>query len=218
MLVGILLMLILLGLIWSDGNLTITKSGLNKVSIYSRDLEHISKVHSYFGSDRKIYQSKNWQGNTGNMLLSSSSFDAEFLIAAGLTPNKSLTIIFPSIPEEFRKYFILGFFDGDGCISFGINQKAQKYYPKCTFTCGSLIFITKLKEILDSIDVKSAISIDGRCGTPEYTMNDIYTLSFASRLSIVNFYNYIYSHLDDIPHMSRKKVKFDQYISELKLL
>lgn len=36
----------------------------------------------------------------------------------GCTPNKSLTLIYPNIPEELRRHFARGYFDGDG--SFGV--------------------------------------------------------------------------------------------------
>ena len=50
------------------------------------------------------------------------------LIEKGCTPQKSLTLKFPSndiVPENLMRHFIRGYFDGDGCVSVSSNNIIQ---------------------------------------------------------------------------------------------
>ena len=38
------------------------------------------------------------------------------VVSLGLTPNKSLTMQFPNMPNEFIRHFIRGCWDGDGSV------------------------------------------------------------------------------------------------------
>jgi intein/homing endonuclease len=78
------------------------------------------------------------------------------LINLGITPNKSLTMpnIIPNIPKEYRKAFILGYFDGDGSVSlpkarhkYSNSQKKNILYPSHRLT----INIRGTKEFLQGI-------------------------------------------------------------------
>lgn len=67
------------------------------------------------------------------------------LINLGCTPQKTFTVTFPTqdiVPDEYIKYWLEGFFDGDGCI--------------CTTTMNGKphieVEITSIKSMLQSID------------------------------------------------------------------
>ena len=48
------------------------------------------------------------------------------LIKQGCVPNKSLILTFPNkhqVPKNLINHFIRGYFDGDGSISYGIQER-----------------------------------------------------------------------------------------------
>jgi hypothetical protein len=71
----------------------------------------------------------------------------------GITEKKSMTMsnIIPNIPKEFRKSFILGYFDGDGCVMTQKQSKIQKGRIKIYPPHGLNIFIRGTKEFLIGI-------------------------------------------------------------------
>lgn len=204
----------LAGMIWSDGNLSFSSGGTPKISIYSRDRNHIEKLHSVFGKDRKIFTSKNWQGNDGYMIYTSSIPDFKFLSSAGLIENKSLTIGGPVNILDYAKYFLLGFFDGDGSISLSKRKTGSRKYISLTFTTGSELLKVWIRDTLMINGISSSEWIDGRCGNPKYTANNIYTISVLSRKeNVKKFFDFLYSDLS-IPYMDRKYNKFLEYFSQ----
>ena len=191
-----------------------TKGGTSKISIYSRDKEHIEKLFLEFGFNRKIYSMKNWQGNYGYMIYTSSSSDFSFLNDSGLIPNKSLIINEPSGIMSFSKYFLLGFFDGDGSVSLTPRKNGTKKYISITFTTGSKNLKNWIRNILTINNIDSTERIDGRCGDSSYTLNNIYTISVSSKKdNVKRFFDFMYSDLS-VPYMERKYKKFLEYFSQ----
>lgn len=204
----------LAGMIWSDGNLSFSSGVTPKISIYSRDKDHIEKLHSVFGTDRKIFISKNWQGNDGYMIYTSSIPDFEFLSKSNLIPNKSLIINEPSGIFHYSKYFLLGFFDGDGSVSLSKRQNGSRKYISITFTTGSKPLKNWIRNILTINNIANNEWIDGRCGDKNYTLNNIYTISISSKKeNVKRFFDFLYSDLS-IPYMDRKYKKFLEYFSQ----
>jgi intein/homing endonuclease len=76
------------------------------------------------------------------------------LINYGVIPNKTDKIIFPELPNELIRHFIRGYFDGDGSICERKHKKGPSDLA-CSFTCGSLPFLEKLRQILFENDIKS---------------------------------------------------------------
>lgn len=65
------------------------------------------------------------------------------ILALGGIENKSLTLKFPSVPEEYLSDFIRGYFDGDGCI---MNLKKGRI--NSAFTSESKEFLDILHQVL----------------------------------------------------------------------
>lgn len=51
------------------------------------------------------------------------------LVNLGVTPKKAKRISIPSVPEQYFKFFVRGYFDGDGCINIykPKNRRAIDY-------------------------------------------------------------------------------------------
>jgi intein-encoded DNA endonuclease-like protein len=126
----------------------------------------------------------------------------EKLIKIGLTPNKSLTLQWPNIPQEYYRDFIRGFFDGDGSISF---NKAPDYKGawRAVFYCASKDFIYKLKEVL-----KDEVGINSQ-NLNKYT--SCYAYKFG-RLDTIKLGKWMY--YDDCLKLDRKYEKFQKAFKE----
>jgi hypothetical protein len=138
-----------LGVIYSDGNIhpgklrnpsSKTTCLVPRVSIHQKEPELLQKVLSLMGSNAKIYHRGkkiyhhkmsgkeivageiSWFNLHGEQV-----YDA--LLKLGVTPNKSLTVNFPQIPQQFVRHFIRGCWDGDGSVYIdkGSGQKCASY-------------------------------------------------------------------------------------------
>ena len=107
------------------------------INIHSKDRNHLEKFKKFMNSDIQIKDTIQNQGFSNNTPMSKITFNGNKLVQdcinKGVTPNKSLTLKPPIIPEKFYLPFILGYFDGDGSIFyleaekiFGINIVGTK--------------------------------------------------------------------------------------------
>lgn len=120
----------ILGLWWADGCI----SGNRFHLCFQRSDEYILKnIGIAMGSNYPIYRYKN-----SSMLLISSKEIVADIKEIGGTERKSLTCIFPNIPEKFLADFVRGAWDGDGCI-----WKHKKSYLS-SIVSGSKTFIDGL--------------------------------------------------------------------------
>jgi len=71
----------------------------------------------------------------------------------GLTPKKSLTLDFPTIPKSFLKDFVRGVIDGDGNVRY-LSRKRSPYF-EITVASGSKKFCEGFVKV-----VKDAIGVD----------------------------------------------------------
>jgi len=123
----------LLGLLYSDGNISYTiNSGkiFKRTSFSQKDKVFMNKVVKLFEFDGKLNINK--KTDVLNMVMH-NNYMVEKLEELGLYPNKSLTVKFPNIPEKYLSHFIRGLFDGDGCI--------------CKID-GTISFVVDLKNLL----------------------------------------------------------------------
>jgi hypothetical protein len=77
------------------------------------------------------------------------------LAILGIVPRKSLILRYPaSLPPQFDNSFILGCFDGDGCLNrYGENRR----YWRWSLTSGSSMFLTSVKmRIRDATDIQGS--------------------------------------------------------------
>ena len=76
------------------------------------------------------------------------------LEALGVTAVKSRTIVWPErLPASFAREFILGYFDGDGYITY--QEVSNKRYPYLGFTSGSFNLLASIVDVIEQhIDVR----------------------------------------------------------------
>lgn len=102
-----------LGFLYADGNLC---NGKLQIRLAKKDKNHLYKFRKSLNSNHKIFLDKN-SGGYGIIIANKKIYN--YLLNLDLTPNKSLTLKFPStkiVPKKYINSFMLGYFDGDGSI------------------------------------------------------------------------------------------------------
>lgn len=131
----------LLGLIYSDGNLA---SRGAHISLVSKDYDLLGQVNRIMGGKLNIRHRKGV--STYEIVISSQRLCSE-LVKIGLHPRKSLTITFPTLPEDALPHFVRGLIDGDGCWYLDKSRQACLNF---TYTSGSGEFVESLRSHLIS--------------------------------------------------------------------
>lgn len=111
-----------LGFLFADGAITQHKKSYDiELSLNINDKEHVEKYAKAIGKD---YVNNNSTYRSRCIVGSKHMFN--ILSSYGCTTKKSLTLKFPneSIFEDksLIRHFIRGYFDGDGCLSFGNKE------------------------------------------------------------------------------------------------
>jgi DNA-binding CsgD family transcriptional regulator len=125
-----------LGVIAADGCLSKDKP---RVMIAQRERELLDKVGALMGCNGGI----SWTGKRVHRLSFQSPELYADLLALGLTPRKSRTLKWPSVPREYLRDFVRGCWDGDGSVSFRTWRTAS-----ASFYSGSLRFIKGMRQAL----------------------------------------------------------------------
>ena len=128
-----------LGFIYADGNIykrkTLNSSWRLNIEIHIKDREILDK----FNINHTICD--NLKKNSTRMEICSDQICSD-LQNYGITPRKSLTCLFPNLPDDNIHHFIRGYFDGDG--GFSINKKNILI----GYICGTFEFLTSLGRYL----------------------------------------------------------------------
>lgn len=99
----------------------------------------------------------------------------ESLLNLGIEPkksNKDIDFLF-FVPKEYKIYFIFGYFDGDGYVRLGKQEKKS-----IVSILGNYKFINSVKEFLNKeYLIESFILIDNRSNFPKYELNIAQSLS-----------------------------------------
>lgn len=177
-----------LGYLYADGNIEDSPSIRGKyVRVGSTDLDRIELIRELLQSDHSITV-RDLGGNRKKLYLlrigSARLFDA--LAGIGMTPAKSLTMQFPDVPKEYLSAFILGYFDGDGCVALDKKSDGSVKRMLSIFTCGSFSFIQSLHNIL-----RTELSIAREKISPHGSVENVYQLRYSTRDSI-RLFKYIY--------------------------
>lgn len=106
------------------------------------------------------------------------------IIELGIPPSKTFTLKYPTIPADFHRFFILGYFDGDGCIS----KTTRKGYPIGCWGwyvySGSKVFLRRLRNIIKhSLNVRLPL---------EYKQKMIFRLGVSHYQSIYRILHWLY--------------------------
>ncbi len=187
----------ILGLIAADG--CVYKNSL-KIHLAETDKEYLETIKNKLNYTGELHFNKmvNRQ-NTYELAIRSDKIFND-LNKLGIVPCKSLTLSFPNtnqVQEKFLNSFVLGYFEGDGCVY--INEKTKS---ASICICGTIEFCEKLKELIKKeINVNSAIY-----KRHKDRETNSWQLMFSGNLQTLRFLNWIYKDADFV--MKRKHDKF----------
>lgn len=90
----------------------------------------------------------------------------------------------PRVPKDLERYLLLGFFDAEGCITWGRRKDRNRVWQKISFT-SHLKMLTAVQNILYK-----------QCGVPSTIRpksgEDCFVLEIASKDGVLKILNYIY--------------------------
>lgn len=207
-----------LGIICTDGNLNPGRirepwraksaSTIPRISAHQKEPELLEKVLSLMECDAKlIFRKERIYGNTkagaGYFFHVTNEKLYNDIEKLGLTPNKSLTMQFPKVPNEFIRHFIRGCWDGDG--SAYIEKKINKI--GASFVSGSYAFVeAMIQHLVDA-------GFSGRTIHSNNHSNKSYYFRFTGK-QVPMLYHYLY---DDVPDTEYLKRKYDLFRLSLEL-
>lgn len=183
-----------LGMLFADGSMTFNK-GIHTVSLtlHREDRYQIESFKSFLGSTVKIHDRKDKLASS--LVVSGKEF-CEHLKNKGMIPRKSLILQAPKgVPDQFINSFVLGVFDGDGCIHI---REMKRYLTKQVHIriVGSYDFMFFLNE-----------KISEMTGIPLRRLkkahnSGIYSISYDGRIITGNLLSWMYR--DSSVYLKRK--------------
>lgn len=158
-----------LGFFAADGNMIRNRRGAHFIAFYSNDKIMLRMVRIVMNSNHKISARhfKPGHGRSYQMQIGSKELFHD-LLKLGLTPAKSRTLRFPIIPKKYLPQFILGYFDGDGCVYFrkhyAKDRQKMRWVFTCRFTSGSRKYLEGLHEALKLYGIQRGFISDKKRG------------------------------------------------------
>lgn len=211
-----------LGFIYADGNVNKAQNTL-RINLQANDSDHLVKLNKSIGGNfnvriyDEVHKDKSYP--MSQILIYSTSMVKD-LMSYGVFPNKTDKIIFPDLPENLIRHFIRGYFDGDGSICERKHKKRLSDLA-CSFSCGSMLFLEKLREILYQNNIKSYIVQDKRGNkaslslagltNPDVFLHYIYDNATIYLDRKYNKKEYLYRALDVEQRLLRQIEKFGSF-------
>lgn len=181
-----------LGFIYADGHVSknTVSFGLSII-----DKEHLYKFSKFIGEKLPVVEYiDNKFGTKMCKLTLGSKVIARDLLKYTKYTNKTYNMIFPNMNDEFLPGFILGYFDGDGCVYKKTNKRNAIEF---TTHSNNINFLENMEDkLLNNFKIVSYIS-NGK--------DETLRLRIHSRDSIDNFYKF-YEIQETF--LERKKNKF----------
>ncbi len=205
-----------LGFIFADGAIEdVQKSSRTcYISISSVDISILQQIRQSMDSNHKLYlrKSRLVRHLDGKSYISKDNFIFRIgsklmyndLLNLGLTPRKSLSILFPTIPPTYLSHFIRGYFDGDGCI-YLLKGK----YPRIVFTSGSNRFLEGLSTILSALLQIPTKRIYSQLQQSNNLCHRLHYNTKRSRKVL----EFMYKNLEKAPYLERKFAIYQTYLN-----
>lgn len=185
-----------LGLLYADGNVA-SKSNMVTLNISKKDIELLDVVKTELKYVGRYYKSTD---DRYLKILFSSKETKNDLIKLGCVPNKSKILTFPNekqVPKEFVCSFVLGYFDGDGCI------KKQGHIS----IAGTKMFCDKLLQISNNLNIEAHSKI--------HSNKSIYTFDIHKQFDAYNFLSWCYSNTVGLKRKYNRFIDLKNKITKL---
>ncbi len=196
-----------LGYFCADGCMFVNPRGSRYVAFYSTDKDAIINIKKALLANHKLTirerRNPNWKRlfcfQVGSKVMYSD------LQKLGLASRKARRMSLPSVPNKYLRHFIRGYFDGDGCISYGKYKRKDRcgaaHILMTRFTCAS-------RRFLDSLSKKMSLALDlkGRCITKDANSFQL----VYSKKDTLKLFNFMYNNVSSQEYIDRKYKKFQE--------
>lgn len=197
-----------LGFWFADGHITKNHNtnssktfGITQSTKDKYILENIKKVINFDGPVKEEQKSK----YPKSYLRIYSSEIYEDIIKLGGMEKKSSIIKFPEMPEQYIRKFILGFFDGDGCIDISNNNTI-----KIVFTGGET-FLQSIREIFLKFNIIDLQKSFGTFYKTKAKNNMTYHLDYTG-YNAIKILQWLYEDVENTElFLKRKYYKFKSF-------
>jgi hypothetical protein len=198
------------GFLAADGNIGKAKSGeYIRVRLYLgiKDAGHLFKFKEALGSEHKVKEDH--ARSRASFEFYSKQMSEDLFRLYNIGPQKSLTYQPPyDIPEEFVKYFIRGYFDGDGCICETFTNKRSTTSSLITTCLGTNEFMYWfLYQIEQALNLTIPVELQ-----PHISGKNTYIIKFNTNLSKA-FLNYLYKNASKDLRLERKYQLYDRIVN-----
>lgn len=195
----------ILGFMYADGNIVLTKRGNHYIAIYTADKLLLVAMAKCMQSEHKIAQRKSETGANYRIQIGSKEWFTD-LGKLGLFPDKTARMRLPIIPPQYFGDFVRGYFDGDGNVWKGLIHKDRPTVTltiQVSFTSCSWDFLSELRTSLHCLGIHG-----GGIFVPKKL--NYCRLTFSSN-DALKIYEIMYNSEHKL-HLERKKVVFEQFI------
>lgn len=197
-----------LGVIHTDGNLHLSKAPdgsercSGRVTISQKEPELLIKVAALMGHSGKMtfQPRREYRGQVAGEIYTlgfSSDRMLADLMRLGLRPRKSLSLQFPDMPEEHRRHFIRGCWDGDGSVY--IDKQSQ--WINASFISGSLNLVEGISEVLKNAGLPERKIYVRKAKNPCYYIR-------VTGTQVPKLYHYLYDDVPESQYLDRKHKLF----------
>lgn len=189
----------LLGFLFTDGSVRkVGNSYQIRLSIQQNDEEIINQIKNWLNIDTKThYDCRENKKCCGIEIASQQMF--EDLAKYGIVPNKTYNtkgLSLNLIPDEFKRDYIRGLFDGDGGISFTGNI----YEISCDFTSYYYETVEEMRDFIDK-------AVDKKEHNKIAVLSNKCRCSWRGRRQVVKILSWLYD--DSNVYLKRK---YDKYL------
>lgn len=184
----------ILGLLFADGYNQESKNQI-RLTLHCKDKDILDKIRLCLNYNKPLYRKEKFQHGQNRIFYDLSINSKKIsmdLASLGCTQNKTFSLVYPSIENQYNSHFIRGYFDGDGCFSF--SNYDQQWVFSITGTKNLLLDIQKILMIECSLN-KTKL-------TKRKKNTEIYTLIYKGNKQLKRIVKYLYQ--DSFIYLNRK--------------
>lgn len=183
-----------LGFILADSD--ITPKNIVEISVEKNDKEIIDFISNIIESNVSIDNTFNKEKRRFPRVRTSRKVN-DILKFTGSRLKKERH--YPRVRKDLERYLLLGFFDADGCITWGKRKDRNRIWQKVSFTSQLHLLEGVQKMLYNNIGISSTIRPKSN--------EDCYIIEFSNKEDVLKFINYIYPKDDDFIILQRKYLK-----------
>jgi predicted HTH domain antitoxin len=195
------------GCVFSHGISDKSINNCLNVTLANYDKEHLIKLKNFLGYNGKLYEGENKVALNINNREIVKDLEEKY----NITNNKTETYIPPrNIPKELQKYFVLGLFDSDGCITRYKRPEAKNKHIKGDY--AYTISFTGTKETCEYI--KEFFSSKVKLVKRHQNKTNNYTVIFQGNLQVIKYLSMLYDETSKEFCLSRKYALFNELVEQ----